>query len=146
MGAAHVVYLGLGTNLGDKEANIREAVKRIRELVGAVMRQSALYFSEPWGFQSDNSFVNAVVCCSTSLSPHEVLDITQKIEIEMGRRQKSSRDGSGKPVYHDRIIDIDILLYDDISLDTPDLVIPHPLINQREFVNIPLREIFLPKN
>ena len=134
--SVHTVFLGLGTNLGQKEENIRRAIEKIGELVGEVVRQSALYRSEPWGFQSDNSFVNAVICCETTLTPHEVLAKTQAIERAMGRRHKSVN-----RQYHDRIIDIDILLYDDWEVDEPDLKIPHPLMFQRDFVMNPLREI-----
>lgn len=81
-------------------------------------------------------FVNAAVCVSTSLAPHAVLEATQAIECEMGRKVKSV---NGQ--YHDRIIDIDILLYDDIKIDEPDLKIPHPLMHERDFVMKPLREI-----
>ncbi len=81
-------------------------------------------------------FVNAAVCVTTSLSPHDVLKLTQGIERDMGRTVKSV---NGQ--YHDRIIDIDILLYDDIKLDEPDLKIPHPLMHQRDFVMKPLRDI-----
>lgn len=133
----HVIYLGLGSNMGDKETHIRQAIQRIGELIGDIVRQSTLYVTEPWGFESDNLFVNAVVCCHTSLAPRCLLAVTQQIEREMGRSAKS-RDG----VYHDRVIDIDILLYDNLHLSYPDLKIPHPLMWQRDFVMIPLREIW----
>ena len=84
----------------------------------------------------DNHFVNAVVACETSLSPLRLLKETQAIEREMGRTQKSVNG-----VYHDRIIDIDILLYDDLRIDYPNLKIPHPLMHQRDFVMIPLAEV-----
>ena len=132
----HVTYLGLGTNIGDKEANIRKAIEKIKESVGDIVRQSALYVSEPWGFESENLFITAVVCVHTKLSPRQLLVATQRIERQMGRKRKSSNG-----VYHDRIIDIDILLYDDLHISYPDLVIPHPLMQQRDFVMIPLREI-----
>ena len=132
----HKVYLGLGSNLGDKHAHILQAIEKIEELVGAVVRQSALLDTDPWGFESSNTFVNACVCCMTALSPRELLQTTQRIEREMGRTQKSR-----KGVYHDRIIDIDILLYDDLTVDEPDLKIPHPLMWKRDFVMIPLRSI-----
>ena len=133
---SHKVYLGLGSNLGNKEENILEAIKRIGELVGVVARQSSLYKTEPWGFESENYFVNAVVCCHTSLSPFDVLEHTQQIERMLGRTSKT-RHGE----YHDRLIDIDILLYDDMSIDSTSLKIPHPLMQERDFVMIPLREI-----
>ena len=126
----------MGTNLGDKRKNIAEAIKNIGELVGDVVRQSALYDTEPWGFRSDNRFVNAAVCVDTQLSPRRLLEVTQRIEREMGRTLKS--DGGE---YHDRIIDIDILLYGDLHIDEPDLKIPHPLMHERDFVMTPLNEI-----
>ena len=132
----HKVYFSLGSNLGDKAGNIREAINRIGELIGEVDRQSTLLITEPWGFESDNSFVNAAVRCITTLSPFENLHLTQDIERAMGRTVKSS-DGQ----YHDRIIDIDILMYDDIHITTPELTLPHPLIKERDFVMIPLSEI-----
>ena len=132
----HQVYLGLGSNLGNKEENLRKAISMINEQIGTVVRQSALYVSEPWGFESENDFVNAVICCQTTLTPHQLLRATQRIERQMGRKRKS-QDG----VYHDRVIDIDILLYDDLTIDTPTLKIPHPLMQQRDFVMIPLEEI-----
>ena len=132
----HKVYFSLGSNLGDKEGNIREAIKRIGESIGEVDRQSTLLATEPWGFESDNTFVNAAIRCTTSLSPFEILNITQDIERAMGRTHKSV-DGQ----YHDRIIDIDILIYDDLHITTPQLTLPHPLMKERDFVMIPLKEI-----
>lgn len=132
----HTVYLGLGTNLGDKQANILKAIDYIGKLIGAVERQSAFYDTEPWGFESAHTFVNAAVCVATELSPRQLLQATQQIERDMGRTQKST-DGH----YHDRIIDIDILLYDNLTVDKPDLKIPHPLMHERDFVMVPLREI-----
>ncbi len=132
----HVVYLGLGSNLGERERYVAEAVARIGERVGQVVRQSSLYVTEPWGFRSVHPFVNAVVCCQTTLTPRQLLCATQQIERELGRRHKT-HDGA----YEDRTIDIDILLYDDLRVDEPDLQIPHPLMYEREFVMQPLREI-----
>lgn len=128
--------MGLGSNLGKKEENIHKAIKLISERVGLVVRQSSLITTEPWGFESDNTFVNAVILCETTLTPRQVLRATQKIEREMGRKKKSTDGG-----YADRCIDIDILLYDDLRVDEPDLQIPHPLMLKRDFVMIPLREI-----
>ena len=131
-----IVYLGLGSNLGNKEQHITTAVKHLEQRVGKVRRLSSLLRTEPWGFTSPHSFVNAAVSIDTILSPHEVLEATQQIERDMGREQKSI---NGE--YHDRIIDIDILLYDDMEINEKDLIIPHPLMHQRDFVMIPLREI-----
>ena len=132
----HTVYLGLGTNLGDKETNLRMAVEEIGKRVGEITSLSAFHASEPWGFESENSFLNAVCCVSTELTPIEVLHITQEIERELGRIKKSVNG-----IYSDRMIDIDILLYDDLHIQTPELTIPHPLMRERDFVIIPLREI-----
>lgn len=132
----HQLYLSLGTNLGNRKANIREAIAMIGERIGEVVRQSSLIETKPWGFSSPNDFINSCICVSTTLSPHQVLRETQRIERDMGRILKSQ---NGE--YHDRIIDIDILLYDDLHLSTPDLTIPHPLMQEREFVMIPLKEI-----
>lgn len=128
--------MSLGANLGDRETNIKLAIKQISELIGPVVRQSALLETVPWGFNSTNTFINAAVCSQTSLSPREVLKATQDIERALGRTQKST-DGQ----YHDRPIDIDILLYDDLHMNEPDLVIPHPHMNERQFVLQPLSEI-----
>ena len=108
----------------------------IGERVGKVLRVSSFIETEPWGFESDNTFVNAVILCETTLTPRQVLQATQKVEREMGRKKKSTDGG-----YADRCIDIDILLYDDLRVDEPDLQIPHPLMLKRDFVMIPLREI-----
>ena len=142
----HTVYFGLGSNLGDREENILLAIERLGELVGDVERQSTLYYTEPWGFVSDNQFVNAAVCCSTKLTPQQVLRRTQQIERELGKRADHAtlRDetfGGEDPIYRDRPIDIDILLYDDEVVDEPDLQIPHPQMRERDFVMQPLSEI-----
>lgn len=132
----HNLYLGLGSNLGDKRENLACAIRLIGERVGKVLRVSSFIETEPWGFESENGFVNAAVKCETELTPREVLKATQKIEREMGRKKKSTDGG-----YSDRCIDIDILLYDELRVDEPDLKIPHPLMLEREFVMIPLDEI-----
>ncbi len=130
------VYLGLGTNLGDKERNLRMAVQKIEERIGKIVSLSAFYVTAPWGFASDNSFLNAVVCVETSLRPLEVLKETQAIERELGRTSKSVGG-----VYSDRLIDIDLLLCGDIIMDEEGLILPHPLMTERRFVMEPLAEI-----
>ena len=137
----HKVYLGLGSNLGDREDIIRKAISLIGERVGLVIRQSSLIETEPWGFESDNKFLNGVILCETTLTPRQVLRATQKIERELGKLRKHSTRRTPLSIYHDRPIDIDILLYDDLTIDEPDLKIPHPLMQQRDFVMIPLNEI-----
>lgn len=132
----HMVYLGLGTNLGDKQKNLNDAIRMLENQVGEVEKVSSVIETEPEGFKSDNMFLNAVVKVRTALSPFEILNITQDVEKSLGRKEKSSNG-----IYHDRVIDIDILLYDDINISTPRLVIPHPRMAQREFVMTPLAEI-----
>lgn len=132
----HKIYLGLGSNLGNRKENLAYAIRFIGERVGKVLRVSSFIETEPWGFESENTFVNAVILCETNLTPRQLLGATQKIEREMGRQKKSTDGG-----YSDRCIDIDILLYDDLRVDEPDLQIPHPLMLKRDFVMIPLREI-----
>ena len=130
------VYLGIGTNLGDKERNILKAYDLIEKKIGRIVRRSSIYRTEPWGFQSENEFLNTVICVDTELTPQQLLAQTQQIERQMGRKQKS-RGGE----YHDRVIDIDILLYGDETINEPNLVIPHLLMKEREFVMKPLGEI-----
>ncbi len=147
-GGRHKVYLGLGSNLGDRNAYLEQSIALINERVGDVVRRSSFIETEPWGFQSRNAFLNAVILCETTLTPREVLKATQKIERELGktkahatRRKDSSLFTLHSTFYKDRPIDIDILLYDDLTVDEPDLKIPHPLMQQRDFVMIPLKEI-----
>lgn len=130
-----IAYLALGTNIGNKRRNMITAAALLAERVGDVLALSGFYETEPWGFQSENTFLNAALQLDTSLSPLELLKATQEIEIEMGRTQKSNG------AYHDRIIDIDILLYDNLVLQTPELTLPHPLMHERLFVMEPLAEI-----
>ena len=131
-----MVYLGLGTNLGNKEQNLRMSVQKIEERIGKIVSLSAFYVTAPWGFASDNSFLNAVVCVETPFRPLEVLKETQAIERELGRTSKSMGG-----VYSDRLIDIDLLLYGDTIMDEEGLILPHPLMVERRFVMEPLAEI-----
>ena len=147
-GGRHKVYLGLGSNLGDRNAYLEQSIALINERVGDVVQRSSFIETEPWGFQSRNAFLNAVILCETTLTPREVLKATQKIERELGKtkahatcRKDSSLFTLHSTLYKDRPIDIDILLYDDLTVDEPDLKIPHPLMQQRDFVMIPLKEI-----
>ena len=131
-----MVYLGLGTNLGDKEQNLRMSIKKIEERIGNVVSLSAFYATAPWGFSSENSFLNAAVCVETTLLPLQVLEETQRIERELGRTEKSVNG-----LYADRLIDIDLLLYDDRVMDAEGLILPHPLMTERRFVMETLSEI-----
>ena len=144
----HKVYLGLGTNLGDREANMLKAISLIGERVGRVVRQSSYIETEPWGFESAHQFLNAVILVETESTPREVLLLTQQIERDLGKRKehatqrsKLSNSKLSNSKYTDRPMDIDILLYDDLTIDEPDLKIPHPLMRERDFVMKPLGEI-----
>lgn len=130
------VYLSLGSNLGDRKAYIDKAISRIGECVGLVVARSSFYETHPWGYVSSHDYINVCVKVETSLAPRQLLAVTQAVERQLGRTRKSVNG-----VYSDRVIDIDILLYDQLSMCTDDLVIPHPLMFQRDFVMRPLREI-----
>ncbi|MBF1574377.1 2-amino-4-hydroxy-6-hydroxymethyldihydropteridine diphosphokinase [Segatella salivae] len=132
----HTIYLGLGSNIGNRKRNMRDAIQYLESIVGTLVRQSDLFETEPWGFDSPNLFINMCVCMETPLSPRQLLEATQSIEKKMGRTLKSE---AGE--YADRIIDIDILIYDDLKINDGDLIIPHPLMHERDFVMIPLRQI-----
>ena len=111
------------------------AAALLAERAGDVLALSGFYETEPWGFSSENTFLNAALRLETELKPEELLQVTEQVEADMGRKEKSHGE------YHDRIIDIDILLYDDLVIDTPRLVIPHPRMHERRFVLEPLCEI-----
>ncbi len=128
-------YLGLGSNLGDKNRHLIDAILLIAERVGEVKRVSTFLPSEPWGYKSNNGYLNAVILVQTSLSPLKLLAETQQIELSMGRQQKTVNH------YSDRVIDIDILFYNNEIIDLPELKIPHPLMLERDFVLVPLTEI-----
>lgn len=130
-----LVYLGLGTNIGNKRKNMVTAAALLAERAGDILSLSSFYETEPWEFESDNTFLNAALALETTYTPLELLHLTQQIEREMGRTQKSNG------AYHDRIIDIDILLYGNERINNEELVVPHPLMQQRLFVMQPLAEI-----
>lgn len=147
-----VIYFGIGTNLGNREENLRKAVELLHERVGECIACSSVYRSAPQGFVSENEFANIVAVCQTIHSPEEVLLITQQIEREMGRKEKSVNG-----VYHDRVIDIDLLQAltpsnspfkgenlmegEDVVCKSETLTLPHPRMQERDFVMIPLREV-----
>jgi 2-amino-4-hydroxy-6-hydroxymethyldihydropteridine diphosphokinase len=129
-----IVFLGIGTNLGDRTINLKKAIAGIAEFIGKVLKTSSVYETEPWGFYTKDKFLNMVVKVETTLSPNVLLESTQMIESLLGR----VRD---KKQYISRLIDIDILFYEDLQLDDEYLIIPHPLLHERKFVLIPLYEI-----
>ena len=131
-----IAYLGLGSNLGNKREQLLNTIKRLTEKAGIIPAFSDFYETTPWGYPSPHTYLNVAVQIETSLSPHELLAVTQQIERELGRTVKSNNQN-----YADRSIDIDILMYGELILQTPDLVLPHPLMHQRLFVLQPLAEI-----
>lgn len=130
------VCLSLGSNLGPRETYLRKALQALDKELGSLVKCSSFYETLPWGFSSDSLFLNAAACFDTLLSPEEVLAVTQQIEKSLGRKEKS-RQGQ----YADRCIDIDILLYNDKVMQTPDMILPHPHMAERMFVLEPLAEI-----
>ncbi len=131
-----IVYLSLGSNLGDRVGYIQQAVS----LLGAnpninIVATSSFYETEPWHMHSDNWFVNAVIQISTTLQPEELLKECKNIETMLGRKKEISN------TYSDRTIDIDIIFYDNLILNTPDLTIPHRFFHKRVFMLVPMLEI-----
>lgn len=133
---SHIAYLSLGSNLGDRHATMQSAILLLDSQAGTVDRVSSAIETEPWGFESANKFLNMCVRIITTLSPEQLLATTKDIELQLGRTTKSV---NGQ--YHDRPIDIDILTYDDLHINTPSLTLPHTHMHERDFVMIPLREI-----
>ena len=129
-------YLGLGTNIGNRKENLTRAIEALSLALGHYTALSSFIETAPWGFNSDNTFLNCVVAFETGLTPQQLLDTTERVERELGRTTKSSGG-----VYHDRVIDIDILLYGSEVIETTRLTVPHPLMHLRDFVLEPLAEI-----
>ena len=128
-----IVYIGLGSNLGDRHRNCLRAIELLRQKGLLIAKQSSLHETEPWGVTEQPEFVNMAVQAETDLAPIKLLEMLKEIEKDMGR-QDTIRWGP-------RIIDLDVLLYDDIILKTDFLTIPHPLMHERLFVLGPLSEI-----
>ncbi len=128
------VYLTIASNLEDREFNIEDSLTRIVENIGNINKVSSFYETEPWGFQSDEQFLNIAAEVETGLNPDDLMETITRIENRMGRIRE-------KVQYISRIIDIDILLYDDIIVNEPHLRIPHPLMQERRFVLVPMAEI-----
>lgn len=144
-----IYYLSIGANLGEREQTINQAVSLIGSEVGRVLARSSFYYSAPVGFDSKNEFCNICLKITSDLSPQRLLYVTQDIEKALGRSEKTT-DG----IYHDREIDIDILMAFNMPADSTDfplfplcvntkrLTLPHPRMDERDFVKIPLSEIF----
>lgn len=129
---SHTVYIALGTNLGDRKTNLRAAIEAMPPDV-KVVEKSHIYETPPWGYEDQPAFLNMVVKAETSLEPESLLKYLKQIEAELGR-EKSVRWGP-------RLIDLDILFYDDLVIESPPLVIPHPRLHERAFVLVPLADI-----
>jgi len=131
----HWAYIGIGSNLGKKRENYLEALERIAKVPNTrIVKESSLYESEPWGGESREWYVNGVIEIETELTPDDLLKKCQNIERAMGRKRVRKRWGA-------RIIDLDILLYDNLIVGKKNLKIPHPEMHKRKFVLIPLSEI-----
>jgi 2-amino-4-hydroxy-6-hydroxymethyldihydropteridine diphosphokinase len=128
----HIIYISLGSNLGDRLANLKAAISNLSTAILAVV-QSSVYETSPWGYTDQPEFLNQAVKAQSNLDPHELLTFLKELETSLGR-QETFRFGP-------RLIDLDILFYDDLILNTPLLTIPHPRIAERAFVLIPLAEI-----
>ncbi len=129
---AHIIYLALGTNLGKRLDNLRAAINAFAPQI-RVLDESRVYETEPWGYADQPAFLNMVVRAETKLSPVDLLGFLKELEASLGRTP-SFRNGP-------RMLDLDILFYDDLSLDTPELVIPHPRLHERTFVLVPLADV-----
>ncbi|HRZ76137.1 MAG TPA: 2-amino-4-hydroxy-6-hydroxymethyldihydropteridine diphosphokinase [Bacteroidales bacterium] len=130
----HDVYLLTGSNLGDRARMLSLALQHIREKVGRIVRRSSVYQTEPWGFEDHRPFLNQAIRVKTRLSPSELLSALLQIELVLGRIRQADR-------YVSRVIDIDILFYDQLILSHKHLTIPHPLLHARRFVLAPMAEI-----
>lgn len=131
-----VAYILLGSNIGEREYLLKRAVEMMECRCCRLVASSHIYESEPWGFDSDNIFLNQVVCVNTTLSPHDLLSVLLSIEIQLGRDREHHYD-----TYVSRPIDIDILYYDDLLVDDPDLTLPHPRLHLRRFTLMPLCDV-----
>lgn len=131
-----IATLILGGNSIDKDQKIKDAIALLASELGTIKQMSSIYETAAWGYESSNTYYNQVVIVSTNMPPQDVLNITQEIEKRLGRNSKSANG-----IYTDRPIDIDILFYNDISITTDRLTIPHPHISERRFVLVPLNEV-----
>lgn len=141
------VYLGIGSNIGDRKSNLDKAVALLSEKFGVKPSAISSYMeTEPWGFESFSKFLNAAVRFEmASPDPLSILHSCKETEKEMGRKDSPEYDASGQRIYHSRIIDIDVLFIGDMTVNTDELTVPHPLAAVRDFVKKPLREVVTPE-
>jgi deoxyguanosine kinase len=131
----HIVYLSLGSNIGDRIDNLNQAIELIQANIGNLRKRSNFYLTPPLGFEADTDFINCCIEISTTLSPRALLDESQKIERELGRKPKESE------AYASRTMDIDLILHSRLEMRSEDITIPHPRFRERKFVLIPLCEL-----
>ena len=127
-----IIYLALGTNLGDRSANLRAAIKALSSEIN-VIAESKIYETPPWGYENQPAFLNMAVKCETNLEPESLLKRLKRLEVRLGREQSFH--------WGPRLIDIDILFYDDLILNAEPLTLPHPRLHERAFVLVPLADI-----
>ena len=142
------VYLSLGTNIGDKKRNLETAIalliNELAPFLGSEVKESSILENEAVGFVSEDTFYNQAITFLTSVGPEDLLKVCKYVEEKMGRPIEAPKyDEEGKRIYKSRIIDIDILLFGEQTINLPNLTIPHPRMKEREFVLIPLKEIFM---
>lgn len=136
------VVLLLGSNQGDRQELMLEAARLLEQQVGRIISRTEMLTSAPFGFESENEFLNQGLVIATTLEPMQIMEISQQIEVTLGRDHiKELYDLQGQRVYHDRPIDIDILYYGSQIIVSPELIVPHPRINQRPFVIEILRRL-----
>ena len=128
----HTVFIALGTNLGKRKANLRAAIKALPPDV-TVLAESHVYETPPWGYEDQSAFLNMAVKAETEMEPEPLLKYLKQLEVELGREQNFR--------WGPRLIDLDILFYDDLVINTPPLVIPHPRLHERAFVLVPLADV-----
>ena len=128
----HTIYIALGTNLGERLENLRTAIQSIPPEIH-VLEESHIYETPPWGYEDQPAFLNMVLKAETDLEPGALLEYLKQLEVELGRKQNFR--------WGQRLIDLDILFYDDLVIDPPPLVIPHPRLHERTFVLIPLADV-----
>lgn len=133
MSSSGRVFLGLGSNLGDKKANLEKAISELGKAGVKIARRSSFYITRGAGPVNQPNFLNACLEASTKLPPEKLLKVVKKIEKDCGRVEVER--------WGPRVIDIDILLYDALEIESPDLVIPHPFLKRRDFVLVPLSEL-----
>lgn len=130
-----IIFIGLGSNEGNRMQILRDALLDLRKNLGIHLKSSSVYETPPWGFESDHSFLNAVVKFETTHLPEEVLNILHYLESKAGRNRIPGKN------YVDRTLDLDLLYYDDLIIESEKLILPHPRISSRKFVLVPMNEM-----